>query len=71
MYLRFWSHVFLLKTGNVYGSYTQEEPRKSDVAHMQVYNVGHNYLPYLAFMIIFKEYIEHMRDKIKTEYFKW
>jgi hypothetical protein len=34
--------------------------------YMQVYNVGHNYLPYLAFMIIFKEYSEHKRDKIKT-----
>jgi len=36
-----------------------------------VYNVGHNYLPCLASMIILKEYIEHKRDKIKTYYFKW
>jgi hypothetical protein len=63
--------VFLLKTQNVCGSYTQEKPLKSDVSHMQVYNVGHNYLLYLAFMLIFKEYIEHKRDKIKTKYFKW
>lgn len=43
----------------------------SGVAHVQVYDVGHNYLPYLAFMIIFKEYIELKGDKIKTKYFKW